>query len=84
MRKIEVFIGAETAQAISYRVLKTSIRIHSPAVIVHNLGNLVKFDSTGRTPFSEQRFFIPSLANEDTDFAIYLDSDMLVFSKIED
>ena len=41
--------------------------------------------SKGKTPFSLQRFlFAEAIANEDFDVAIYLDSDMCVFSDIAD
>ena len=80
--KIEVFVGAEEAQLIPYQVLKTSILKHTKAEIdIHSLHTFVR-SANGRTPFSEQRFFIPAIAKKTSGYAIYLDSDMVLFDDI--
>lgn len=88
-----VFVGAEKEQRLAYEVLKYSInRFSSCDVDVYHLGdeiqrNYPEFSGftaglpTG-TPFSLQRYAIPHLCDYKGS-AIYLDSDMQVFSDVK-
>jgi Glycosyl transferase family 8 len=84
---IRVFIGTDESQAIPARVLEYTIRKHAsrPVEVYH----LDKVDvpmprapeNQPRTAFSFKRFAIPMLCQYHGQ-AIYLDSDMIVFSDI--
>ncbi len=84
---IRVFIGTDESQAIPARVLEYTIRKHAsrPVEVYH----LDKIDvpmprapeNQPRTAFSFKRFAIPMLCQY-RGHAIYLDSDMIVFSDI--
>ena len=87
-----MYVGSEAEQEVAYQVLKYSIeRRSSRSVSVHHLGRSIQDTlpefaqitdglPTG-TPFSLQRFAIPDLQQR-TGRAIYLDSDMQVFTDI--
>ncbi len=89
--KYRVFVGAEEGQELAFKVLKYSIQINTPCTVeVHNLGVLLQdnqlyrqFGDFARTPFSFQRFFIPELCHFQG-LAVYVDSDMQVFSDIRE
>jgi hypothetical protein len=86
---VRIYVGSQEAQMLAVRVLEFSIREHTQATVeVYPLHQArVEFplpkDATNRprTPFSFQRFYIPSL-NGFRGRAIYLDSDMQVFRDI--
>lgn len=90
--EIAVYVGTEKEQDLAFRVLEYSIsRRSSRSVTVHHLGrslqkNFPQFyeltaDLPTGTPFSLQRFAIP-LLNGRRGRAIYVDSDMQVFTDI--
>ncbi len=88
MKPIQIFIGASDTELIPFLVLKNSIETQSSHPVVVKRLPLVKIKpknrkNRSRTPFSFSRFLIPSLMNFEGK-AIYLDSDMLVFSDIFD
>jgi hypothetical protein len=86
---VRVYVGSQEAQMLAVRVLEFSIREHTQAQVeVYPLHEArVEFPlprdaaNRPRTPFSFQRFYIPSL-NGFQGRAIYLDSDMQVFRDI--
>lgn len=86
---IRIYVGATEAQMLAVKVLEYSIRKHasmSVEVFPLHLSQMrvpVPKDpeSRPRTPFSFQRFLIPALAGH-RGRAIYLDSDMQVFTDI--
>jgi Glycosyl transferase family 8 len=86
---IRVYVGSQEEQMLSVRVLEHSIRHHaSMSVQVQPLHSLdIPFPTPkdpkhrARTPFSFQRFTIPTIAGHHGR-AIYLDSDMQVFRDI--
>jgi len=86
---IKVFIAATTSEELPARVLAYSIKRHcSVSIDIVNLNNVdihipipQLAANRARTPFSFQRFLIPELCDYQG-HAIYLDSDMLVFSDI--
>jgi hypothetical protein len=86
---IRVFVGSQDAQMLAVKVLEFSIRQNTPAdVKVFPLHEArIEFPTPKdvrnrpRTPFSFQRFYIPSLRGYQGR-AIYLDSDMQVFRDI--
>jgi lipopolysaccharide biosynthesis glycosyltransferase len=80
-----IYVGATRPQLLPFLVLKYSIeRESSEDITVHNLNDLVKDKNIARgTPFSLQRLYIPELNNYEG-VAIYLDSDMVVFSDISE
>jgi hypothetical protein len=88
---IRVFIGTADAQSLAAQVLAYSIEKHTASkvefVYLNELDRQYKepflAENKQRTPFSFQRFLIPEACNY-KGRAIYLDSDMLVFSDIED
>lgn len=87
---IRVYVGSQEQQMLSVRVLEHSIRRHASmsveVVAMHKTG--IEFArpkesrNWPRTPFSFQRFTIPMLAGH-RGRAIYLDSDMQVFTDIK-
>jgi hypothetical protein len=83
-KTIRVFVGSEPEQDLPVRLLDYSIRkTTAENVSVVPLHSLIGGPraASGRTPFSCQRFFIPQLCDYQG-LAIYLDSDMQVFSNI--
>lgn len=89
LQKIQIFVGSQIEQTIPSLVLKNSIvkNTHNP-VNFHMLCNFnIPYElpkeskNRPRTPFSFQRFLIPSLSKSK---AFYLDSDMQVFSDMKD
>ena len=88
---IKVYVGSAIEQWIAYKVLEYSIRKHTNVTIIikplyeNNITwNLPKKkENHPKTPFSFHRFLIPEL-NQFTGKAIYVDSDMLVFTDILD
>ena len=86
---IRVFVGSQREQMLAVKVLEYSIRRRSsmPVDVVPLHTCSIEFPKPRdprnhpRTPFSFQRFAIPLLC-EFKGQAIYLDSDMLVFSDI--
>ena len=84
LEPIRVFVGSQYEQRVPAMVLKSSIMEHTHHPVFFNI--LSDFNITHktpddpknrpRTPFSFQRFMIPSLT---TGKAFYLDSDMQVF-----
>lgn len=87
---IRVYVGSQEQQMLSVRVLEHSIRRHASmsveVVAMHKTGiefaRPKKSRNWPRTPFSFQRFTIPMLAGH-RGRAIYLDSDMQVFTDIK-
>jgi hypothetical protein len=87
---IRIFIGTADAQSLAAQVLAYSIKKNTGSEVEFRYLNelarpyqepvLVK--NRQRTPFSFQRFLIPEACDYEGR-AIYLDSDMLVFSDIE-
>ena len=88
---IYIGIGGCIEQRLPLEILKLSILKHSKSIINFidlsniSLNNKYSFKKQ-RTPFSYQRFLFAELCLniESTDVAIYLDSDMIVFSDIND
>jgi hypothetical protein len=88
---IRVFVAAMEDQMLAVKVLEYSIRKHSSAatevVPMHMSGIEIPRPTAPsnwpRTPFSFQRFLIPQIAGY-RGRAIYLDSDMQVFSDIRE
>lgn len=88
---VRVYVGSQEAQMLAVKVLEFSIRSHTAAdVAVFPLHHArVDFplpkdpQNRPRTPFSFQRFYIPALQHYQGR-AIYLDSDMQVFSDIRE
>ncbi|MDT4967170.1 MAG: hypothetical protein QOJ64_1907 [Acidobacteriota bacterium] len=86
---IRIYVGSSSAEVLPVKVLEYSIRKHaSMSVRVFPLHEAeievpqpIDESNRPRTPFSFQRFLIPELAGR-RGRAIYLDSDMLVFSDI--
>lgn len=88
---IKVFVATTESQMLAVKVLEYSIRKHASMTVevvpMHLSGIEIPAPkepiNRPRTPFSFQRFLIPQLC----DFkgrAIYLDSDMLVFTDIRE
>ncbi len=90
--KIYIGIGATEKQKVAFEVLKYSILKHikntGVDVEIFSLNEIeMEISLAGRTPFSFQRFAFSSWCFDrfkKDDIGIYLDSDMLVFSSIED
>jgi hypothetical protein len=92
---VDIFIGAEPEQDLATRVLEFSIRRRASLPIrVRPLHEAMKSagiamsetavkSMSGKTPFSYQRFSIPALKSY-SGRAVYLDSDMQVFSDIRE
>jgi len=88
---IPVYVGTEVNQWLATKVLEFSIKIRTSASVdvlplyEENIDIPLPKDKINhpRTPFSFQRFLIPELCNY-TGKAIYLDSDMQVFTDIRD
>jgi hypothetical protein len=86
---VRVYVAATEAQMLAVRVLEYSIRKHASLTVqvspLHLSGIEIpipaKPENRPRTPFSFQRFLIPSLTGYQGR-AIYLDSDMQVFQDI--
>jgi hypothetical protein len=86
---IRIYVGANEAQMIPYKVLAHSIQKHASMTVqvlpLHQAQIDIPSPKTPqnrpRTPFSFQRFLIPALAQY-RGKAIYLDSDMVVFDDI--
>lgn len=86
---IRVFVAASESEALPFKVLEYSIKLHASTnvsvISMHDVGFLIPKpiapENQPRTPFSFQRFLIPKLC-EYAGKAIYLDSDMLVFRDI--
>lgn len=86
---VRVYVGSLEAQMLPVKVLEYSIRKHTDvAVEVHPMHRFQievpmpkKPENRPRTPFSFQRFLIPTLADYQGR-AIYVDSDMQVFKNI--
>lgn len=84
--EIPIYIGCQPAQYLAAKVLEYSIFLNTMEdVKIYRLNESItaSLATSGRTPFSMQRFFIPSLQNY-RGRAIYLDSDMLVFNNIRE
>ncbi len=87
---IKVYVGSQRDQLLSVKVLEYSIKKNtgmSVDVFPMYESNIeipmpVKKENQPRTPFSFQRFIIPEL-NGHKGRAIYLDSDMQVFTDIQ-
>jgi hypothetical protein len=87
---IAIYVGSTDAQLIPVKVLEYSIKKHSTMPVKvfplykANIPIPIPKDPKNRprTPFSFQRFLIPQL-KQFKGKAIYLDSDMLVFSDIK-
>jgi hypothetical protein len=87
---IKIFVATTEAQMLATKVLEYSIRKHTSSdveLIPMHLSGLTyeepdAIENKQRTPFSFQRFLIPQLNNYKGK-AIYLDSDMQVFSDIK-
>ena len=88
---VKVFVATTEAQMLSVRVLEFSIRKHASMSIevfpLHRADVSIPMPKDPknhpRTPFSFQRFIIPALCGY-RGRAIYLDSDMQVFSDIRE
>ncbi len=87
---VKVFVGTQPEQMLATKVLEYSIRKHaSMSVEVIPLYKAIEDAGinnrsvAGKTPFSFQRFAIPKLKNFKGK-AIYVDSDMQVFSDIRE
>ena len=88
---IRVYVGSQDAQMVAVKVLEFSIRAHTSAEVVVFPLHEARIEypmprdvsNRPRTPFSFQRFYIPSLQNH-RGRAIYLDSDMQVFGDIQE
>jgi len=86
---VRVYVAATEAQMLAVKVLEYSIRKHASLTVqvsaLHLSGieipSPAKPENRPRTPFSFQRFLIPSLTGYQGR-AIYLDSDMQVFQDI--
>lgn len=86
---VKVYIGSSSDQWLAHQVLSYSIKKNASTEVVtyplyqNNIKLKLPKDKANqpRTPFSFQRFLIPEL-NQFKGKAIYLDSDMLVFSDI--
>lgn len=86
---IRVYVGSQEQQMLSVRVLEYSIRRHASMRV--EVMPMHRFDvpfatpkdprNRPRTPFSFQRFIIPTIAGH-RGRAIYVDSDMQVFRDI--
>ncbi len=89
--EIRVYVGSQDAQMLAVKVLEFSIRAHTSAELVLFPLHEARIEypmprdarNRPRTPFSFQRFYIPSLQNH-RGRAIYLDSDMQVFRDIQE
>lgn len=89
LEEIKVFVGCSQAEYVPTKVLEYSIKkhTHNPVTVTplfqcnttHRTP--IKPQCRPRTPFSFQRFFIPSLTNGK---AFYFDSDMLVFKDMSE
>jgi hypothetical protein len=86
---IRIFVGAGSQQIIPALVLKHSILKHATmsteVTIMNEWTHPMPKDGRNRprTPFSFQRFMIPEKC-ENKGHAIYMDSDMLVFSDVKE
>lgn len=88
---VRVYVATADAQMLATKVLEFSIKKHSSVTSVVYPMHLSKIEypspkdekNQPRTPFSFQRFLIPQLAGY-RGRAIYLDSDMQVFSDIRE
>lgn len=88
---VKVYVGSQKEQMLAVKVLEYSIKRHTGASVdvfpMHesNIAIPMPKDKVNqpRTPFSFQRFIIPEL-NGHTGKAIYVDSDMQVFTDIRD
>lgn len=88
---INIYVGSQQEQMLAVKVLEFSIQRHSNASVcvtaMHEAKPMLpipkEVKNRGRTPFSFQRFLIPEL-NDYRGRAIYLDSDMQVFTDIRD
>lgn len=84
LEEIKVFVGCSESELVPTKVLEYSIKKHTnnPVSVIPLYQCNTKHrmpqnpQCRPRTPFSFQRFFIPSLTNGK---AFYFDSDMLVF-----
>jgi len=89
LEEIKVFVGCSEAELVPTKVLEYSIKknTNNPASIIPLFQCDTKHrvpqnpQCRPRTPFSFQRFFIPSLTNGK---AFYFDSDMLVFKDMSE
>lgn len=86
---IKVYVATTDAQMLATKILEYSIRKHTEQpvdIIPMHLSGLTysepeKIENRQRTPFSFQRFLIPKL-NGYSGKAIYMDSDMQVFTDV--
>ena len=84
LQPIKVFVGTQPGQLVPTKVLQDSIKrnTHHPVFVEMLCDHEIPFNmpkdpkNKPRTPFSFQRFMIPSIT---TGKAFYLDSDMQVF-----
>ena len=89
LEEIKVFVGCSEAELVPTKVLEYSVKknTNNPASIIPLFQCDTKHriprnpQCRPRTPFSFQRFFIPSLTNGK---AFYFDSDMLVFKDMSE
>lgn len=87
---IKVYVATQEEQMLAVKVLEYSIRKHTDAPVevfpLHKnsitYSEPKEIENRQRTPFSFQRFLIPEL-NGYSGKAIYLDSDMQVFTDIK-
>jgi hypothetical protein len=85
MNKVYIGIGKTREQKVPAEVLRHSISVRTQLQLHYiDLSAISENDChKGNTPFSLQRFlFAEAVVNEEFDVAIYLDSDMCVFSDI--
>lgn len=84
---LRIFVGVDPAQRVAAEVLEHSLHAHASVPIrVDHLDQQIDRTprdprSRPRTPFSFNRFLIPSLMGYEGS-ALYLDSDMLVFDDV--
>ena len=88
---VRVYVGTGEEQMLAVKVLEYSIRKHASMAVevfpLHRAGAGIQIpmpkdlENAPRTPFSFQRFLIPQLAGQ-RGRAIYLDSDMQLFTDI--
>jgi hypothetical protein len=91
LEPLHIFVGSQQQQYVPSMVLKNSImkNTHNPVFFNMLCDFPISFkmpkkeENKPRTPFSFQRFLIPSLMNN-TGTAFYLDSDMQVFGDLSD
>lgn len=89
IESVRIFVASTPSEWLPLKVLEYSIRLHSSLDVevypIYEYKKAVPIPKNSRnkarTPFSYQRFLIPEICDYQGK-AIYLDSDMLVFSDI--